>query len=61
VFVQGLTAVQEVREYFQDLGEHRAYFVWDDDDEQDGTSTSIELAFSKKAEEWKAWICNSQV
>ncbi|RHN79034.1 putative DNA topoisomerase (ATP-hydrolyzing) [Medicago truncatula] len=60
-YCKGFTAAQEVKEYFQDLGERRAYFVWDDDDEQDGTSTSIELAFSKKAEEWKAWVCNSQM
>ncbi|XP_039684960.1 DNA topoisomerase 2 [Medicago truncatula] len=60
-YCKGFSAAREVREYFQDLGERRAYFVWDDDDEQDGTSTSIELAFSKKAEEWMAWVCNSQM
>ncbi|XP_024630812.2 DNA topoisomerase 2 [Medicago truncatula] len=54
-YCQGLSSAQEVREYFQDLGKHRAYFVWDDKDE-----TSIKLAFSKKAEEWEAWIGNSQ-
>jgi DNA topoisomerase II len=59
VFFQGLitNTKQEVREYFEDLDKHIKHFVWED--KLDGIS--IDMAFSKIAEERKAWICNFQV